>query len=180
MQINKTHATNAFIWGGIAFIFGLTIAFFVWNIFVSKVVSTPRVYENTNFGIKFKYPDSYEISEKDNVLSKNKSKHTISLLKDSDSFITIDIIDRDNTTDVVDWVKGNAETSYFGLSNGSFETASAGTKKIIAYFWFGDWNGNTLALIHNGRIFLLTVAVKPETKDIQADFVSILSTMEFI
>ena len=197
MQINKKQGIRIGVAGGLAVIVGIGIAALVWG--GNTVPPVPaKTYENTDLQIAFSYPGAYTLKE--TIASSTEFTHNIFLFEHADTLhdssstdastavsieqspdtIAIEVFGRGGEIDIAEWVQNNATTSHFSLSNNTFESASVANKKIISYQWDGDVEGNTLALIHNGRVFLLTVAYTEDSETIQENFISLLSTMEFM
>ncbi len=182
------------IWGAVgivAFLLGLGIAGLVWGIKKDRVYET-KVYENKELHLKFSYTDLYFLTENTTattssifLLNDNRENRDVASfgqinLDNVSSSMSVEIFERDNIVDIAEWVKKNAQKSHFDLSNQTFETATVGDKKIISYNWFGKSNGNTLALINQGKVYLFTVTFTSDSDRINKDFVSLISTLELI
>jgi len=200
MEKYKKDMMRAGISGVLAFVLGVTFSWLVWGD-TTPSKSPVKTYENVELSIRFSYPDSYFLIEYMNATSSqnlhqqlllspdgalsgamqnNTTTTTVLNLKESAKVIAIDILGRGEEVDIADWVRTNATTSYFAFSDKKLESASVGNKKIVSYNWSGESDANTLALIHNGRVFLLSVVYESPSNDIRNDFISFLSTMEFI
>ncbi len=188
----------------IACVVGLIATWFIWgNAPVPKILA--KTYENKDLAINFSYPESYILTEKN--LSTNKDDHAIflfenrfvyesasstlsELIERTPDVISIETLNRGLEIDIADWVKNNATSSHFLLSDQTFESAVVANKKIISYVWSnnagkeGDINGvvegTTIALIHNGKVFLITVAFNKDSEKIRDNFISLLSTVQFL
>lgn len=175
---------------------GLGVSFLIWGTAPAQKVLV-KTYENKDLAITFSYPGSYILSEQEDtiVLFENApvynqaSSSDISIERTSD-IIAIEILGSGLEADIAQWVQDNATSSHFAISDKTFESALVANKKIISYAWTskplldvgnsGEMNGTTIALIHNGRVFLVSVVYNEDSEKIQDNFISLLSTVQFL
>ncbi len=191
MQTDKKFIMQIGVMTLIAFLIGLGISGLIWGLKPARVYET-KVYENKDLHLKFSYLDLYFLTEEKKATTsslflladtkENRDIVSFGNIKTDDlsGAIFIESFERNGFVDIAEWVKSNTKQSHFDSSNPNIETALVDDKKIVSYNWSDHLEGNTLAFINEGRVYLFTVASSNESDRIYKDFVSLVSTLELI
>ncbi len=151
------------------------------------------VYESSQFGFSFKYPEIYFLEEKDLgngeryhkaiILTENTEENRLvregkSPGREGPTAITIDIYQNNlDNISIESWLINN-NNSNFKLSNGTFEEVAVDGKLAVKYSWSGLYEADTVALTHKENIISITVTYISKDDFIRDDFVKILESFD--
>lgn len=159
---------------------------------ITKQAGGVDTYSNGTYGISFKYPDSYVLTEKDSG-TPERNRHTITLISKADAApmnassspagegptsITLDFFQNNlDNQSITDWVKGN-NASNFKLSDGVATPASVAGVPAITYTWDGLYGGNTIVFAHKNNIVMASMTYLTYQDDIWKDFGTLIQSLK--
>lgn len=148
-----------------------------------------RSYASQEYGIEFRYPSSYQISERDLPGSGQRHHHVVTLMRAEDlpppeggegpPAITIEMIQNDldgMTTE--EWIR-NSSLSNFKQS-GELSSSTIAGQQALSYTWDGLYRGDTTAIALPAYIYAFTVTYLTPEDGIRRDFENLLRTVVFI
>jgi hypothetical protein len=148
-----------------------------------------KSYSSPEYGIEFRYPSGYELSERDLPGSAQRRQHVITLMRSIDlpapeggegpPAITIEMIQNDlddQTTE--EWIR-NSSASNFKQSDGVLSTTTIAGQKSLTYTWDGLYRGDTTAIARPAYIYAFTVTYLTPEDGIRRDFEDMLRTVVF-
>lgn len=158
--------------------------FFAGNL-VAPPTPTLQSYENDAYGTSFSYPTGYILSEKDVDLTQIPPFHEVTIISHEDAVprlnsegptdITVDFYTATSTLE--QWIA--SPLSNFGLGgDGRIATTTIEGDPAVSYTWSGLYDGNTVAILHNGKIITLSVTYFSTTDDIVAAYETVLQTLQ--
>ena len=140
-------------------------------------------YTNPTYGLAFTYPDTYELTERDEEGSALRAWHTIVLIRKEDlpmpeggegpPAITISLHENDldhYTTE--EWIR-NVSASNYKLGDGTLASTTISGLPALSYRWDGLYQGTTIALAQPSWVYALTVTYLEMGAPIVQDFVQI-------
>ncbi|HYF10506.1 MAG TPA: hypothetical protein VD967_02790 [Candidatus Paceibacterota bacterium] len=150
-------------------------------------------YEAPEAGLSFDYPARYMVWE-DEVGTAQRGHYRIDLVEDTQEnrnlraglspgregpiSISFDVFQNDlDKTEILDWVKGNANSN-FKLGDGTYEETTLAGVPAIFYRHSGLYEANAFVFAHKDNIIKATVTYFSPEDPIIEDFSSVLSTLE--
>src|SRR3989338_6659746 len=118
----------------------------------TNVQSMLGMYDNATYGISFKYPENYVLSER-NTGNGERASHNITLMDKTDAAnipvggegpvaITVDIFQNNLDTQTVEnWINNSSASNYKLSPDGALSPATVGGASALAYGWDGLYRG---------------------------------------
>lgn len=159
----------------------------------TTTTSTPggnlKSYISSEYGIEFRYPSTYELSERDLPGSAQRRHHVVTLVRALDlpapqggegpPAITVEMIQNDlddQTTE--EWIR-NSSASNFKQSDGILSTTTIAGQQSRTYTWDGLYRGDTTVIARPAYIYAFTVTYLTPEDAIRRDFEDVLRTLVF-
>lgn len=152
---------------------------------------TLSAYENATYGLRFSYPDTYVVTERDEPGSALRMHHSITLMDktaaanipeggEGPTTITIDIFGNGIDKQSVDqWIK-NTSISNFKLSpDQMLATTTVDGVSARSYTWDGLYRGESTVLSKGDNIYMFSVTYMDTLDHIRDDFAALLSAVKF-
>ena len=171
---------------GIVIVLALIAAgaiFYAGSAFAPAPAPAPeQLYSNGVYGMSFSYPAGYLLSEE-----ATDDGYRITLIKSEDAVpvvgggegpvaITLDIREIPVGLDLEGWIRGIPESN-FALGPGELSKETVGGTDALRYSWSGLYEGESVALIHQGRVFLFSVTHTSPADQIRIDFEALLLSL---
>lgn len=129
-------------------------------------VPATTTYRNEAYGIEFKYPAGYLLTEGEHG-DAHRGHYAIMLTREEDAQvpengegptgITIDIYQNNiDQQSLLSWLTGTNASNY-KLSGGTYEEANVDGEDAFTYHWSGLYEADSTIFRHNGNIFSVTV-----------------------
>lgn len=161
---------------------------FVSNQGGNQNTSQNLIYENSDFGFRFEYPNRYKVEEKH--LGNGERKHTSIVLLPKDfvppeggegpTTISVDIYQNNLDKQSIEaWIKGTAFSNY-KLSDGKLTSLTIDGKEALTYTWDGLYRGQTIVFSHNDNIVALSVTYLSPEDQILKDFDVVFNSFKLI
>lgn len=155
---------------------------------VPDALPQTQTYENAAYGIRFSYPNSYVISEREEGTGE-RAHHVIVLMDKEDAAnipqngegpttINIDIFGNGvDKLPVTQWIN-NTSSSNFKLSPDQVlaSTTVAGTEGL-SYIWDGLYRGESTVIAHKSDIIMFSVTYMDSTDAIRDDYRALLASV---
>ncbi len=154
---------------------------------VDELVEHMNTYNSGKYGLEFKYPDGYVLTERETG-NAERARYTVTLVREEDSIpprngegptaITFDIYQNNlDKQTPLDWLK-NTDNSNFKLSDGKYSTTTVGGVEGLSYSWSGLYEANAIVFPHKENIVAATVTfITPEDENIDV-FADIVESIE--
>ncbi len=155
---------------------------------VTIPVST-QTYNNAEYGIEFKYPDSYVMQERDAEGSALRKHHTIVLMDktaaanipdngEGPTTITVDIFQNDlekYTPEV--WIRNTSDSNFKLSPDQRLTQLQIAGKSALGYTWDGLYKGDSVVLDHKTNIIMVSATYNSTSDQIYKDFAYVLATL---
>ncbi len=155
------------------------------------VVETPstQTYDSAQYGLRFTYPDSYVLTERDEG-SGERSHHIIILMDkvaaanipvggEGPTAITIDIFGNGiDTLPVETWIKNTSASNYKQSIDGVLTPSTVGGIGGLSYTWDGLYRGESAVIAHKELMLMLSVTSLESIDTIRSDFAALLSSLQ--
>ena len=147
-----------------------------------------HTYASSTYGIRFTYPDTYVLSERDEGNAAERTHHVIVLTDRSALSLTPENGEGPPTITIAvfgnaherltpeSWIK-NVSASNFKLSpDNTLATTTIASSTAYTYTWDGLYRGESAVLTHGSDIIMLSVTSLDSADRIRDDFIDMLST----
>jgi HAMP domain-containing protein len=147
-----------------------------------------QTYASSTYGIRFTYPDTYVLSERDEGNAAERTHHVIVLTDRSALSLTPENGEGPPTITIAvfgnaherltpeSWIK-NVSASNFKLSpDNTLATTTIASSTAYTYTWDGLYRGESAVLTHGSDIIMLSVTSLDSADRIRDDFIDMLST----
>lgn len=150
---------------------------------------TTQTYDSAEFGLKFTYPDSYVLTEREEGTGE-RSRHSILLMDkiaaanipeggEGPTAITIDIFD--NSIDKLPletWIKNTSASNYKQSIDEVLMQTELGGQSGLSYVWDGLYRGESTVIARGDDILMFTVTWMDSIDPIRADFSALVDSVE--
>jgi hypothetical protein len=152
---------------------------------------TLSTYENATYGLRFSYPDTYVLSERDEPGSALRMHHSITLMDktaaanipqggEGPTTITIDIFGNGIDKQSVDqWIKNTSKSNFKLSPDQTLSTTTIDSLSARSYTWDGLYRGESSVLSKGDNIYMFSVTYMDTLDRIRDDFAALLSTVKF-
>lgn len=142
-----------------------------------------NIYESDRFGIRFSYPDGYELQEREQAPGQSAiiiMEEDVVIPENGEGPPTITIVIHDNASgqSLESWVR-NDRDSNFQLSSGTFATGTVHGRTAIMYKSDGLYPTDNVVVSHKGGVIHLSGGYLTPEDEIRSDFQKVLSSIEF-
>jgi len=146
-------------------------------------------YRAADIGISLRYPDTYQLEEKD--LSTGQRKHTSVILTRKEDLpppqngegpptITIDAYQNDIERYPIDVFIRNTNFTNFKLSpDGAIASSTVNGEPAASFRWSGLYEGRTVVVVEDAWVYTFSVTYLIPQDEIILDFEAIMDTVEF-
>lgn len=154
---------------------------------LTPIASAPveQTYANELYGISFSYPAGYLLAE-DDVGTVDRTHHVITIIKEEDAVprvnsegptaITFDFYQNDHDpVSLIQWL--STPESNLALGDGTYASTTVSGIDAVRYTWSGLYQGETIALLHEGDIITVSVTYMSPGDQIKSDFASVLDSV---
>ncbi|MFM2357970.1 MAG: hypothetical protein RJA61_707 [Candidatus Parcubacteria bacterium] len=153
-----------------------------------------KTYSSDTYGISFKYPKTYFLTEKLQVGSGERYHYTVMLVEDTEFnrkllageikeptegpvAITFDVYQNNlDKQSLLGWMN-NSSASNFKLSDGTHSLVTVSGKEAVKYTWDGLYQGDTIAFLSGDNIIASSVTYMAPEDQIRKDFEEVLKTV---
>ncbi len=153
------------------------------------IVSGLKTYRGEQYGIRFKYPGGYFLSE-NNTGDGHRYAHAI-VLTDSDprvipqngegpTSITIAIFQNNldhYTTE--QWIRGNNNSNFKLSPDGMLQEVAVGGERGLGYRYSGLYEFDSVVIARPENVYMFTVSWMDERARMRKDFTKLLETVTF-
>lgn len=147
-----------------------------------------KEYSSEVYGISFKYPDNYSMTEMDVPIETNTKRHVINLVRKEDlpvpvggegpTAITISFYQNDIKNETTEqWIR-NSKDSNFNLSDGKISSTILGDKPASSYRWSGLYEGTTVVTARKKWIYAFSVTYLEMGAEVVQDFVKVKESVK--
>lgn len=155
---------------------------------VGRLSANLTAYQNSTYGISFKYPDTYALQARE-VGNGERYHYSIVLIDkvalanlpqagEGPPTITIDIFQNNlDNLFVEEWIRNTSDSNFKISLDGILTPTRVGGADAVTYFWDGLYRGQSVVLAHKGNILMLTVTYNASSDQIRADFSQMLSSV---
>lgn len=156
---------------------------------VGETPTTTPTYESAQYGISFRYPDTYVLTERDMEGSAQRRHHVITLMDkvaaanipengEGPTSITVEIFQNDlDKQDVEQWVKGTNNSNFKLSPDGTLSEGQVAGSPSVSYTWDGLYRGESTVFAHSQNIVMASVTYLTPSDQIRADFAAILASI---
>jgi hypothetical protein len=166
----------------------IAIAYIVYGRPVKEISRVEILtYTSEKYGFSFKYPDSYELSEREVGNAEREQfaivltpKESLPLPEAGEGPTTISIHAYQNDLDgmrLAEWLTGTNDSN-FKLSNGTYATTTVAGAPAVRYAWSGLYEAHVVAFERPGAIVAITGTYITPTDAIVADFEAVVQSVE--
>lgn len=169
----------------IALLFG---GYYLYTRGVGHWFANYKTYQNSTYGISFKYPDTYVVQERE-VGNSERYHYAITLVdkialknlpqaSEGPPTINIDIFQNDlDNLAPENWVKNTNESNFKISLDGVLTATSIAGSDAVSYFWDGLYRGQSVVTAHGKNMYMFTVTYNATGDPIRADFSQMLSSV---
>jgi hypothetical protein len=160
-----------------------------WYITQTPKTSTVSTYTNVAYGISFKYPNTYELQERE--VGNGERYHTAITLADKEALantprfsegpptINIDIFQNNlDQLEVEEWIRGTNDSNYKLSPDGVLTPITIGGEPALWYEVDGLYRMRTIVLAHKDNILMLSVGSFSLEDQIRKDFDNLLASVD--
>lgn len=155
----------------------------------SEAGSGMEKYQSSTQGIRFEYPNSYELTQ-ERERDAERPWHVI-VLADRDTVpapengegppvIAMVIIDNVENQSLEEWVRTSTFSNFQLSGGGELASTTVDGEDAITYRYSGLYETEAIAAVQGGKIYLFSVGWLDENDRIRQDFESILASVDFI
>ncbi|MFZ2151970.1 MAG: hypothetical protein WAV09_02560 [Minisyncoccia bacterium] len=145
----------------------------------NEVPEIVRVYTNPTYDFSFEYSGRYILSTREGsdrfeiiLIDKNDYEEVR-----SEGPVSINIQIYKNISDLDAWLATSA--SNFQLALGPKESVALGGIQAVGYEWDGLYRGRTIAVVHQGNIFVLSGTYLEKDDSVYRDFDALVRSFVF-
>lgn len=162
----------------------------------SNEVKTWATFLSDTLGLSFAYrtfPDGYMLIENE---TESEGAFSYKIMKRSDyrelqestepregpPVMTIEEFPNPGNRSLEDWIKTDRRSNYAlqGEEKGGMKSEAIGGKNAIRYSWSGLYEGDSVAVIHQGSAVVMSVTYFGPGDQIRKDFEELLTSIRFI
>lgn len=152
--------------------------------------SALKAYTSAEYGVEFRYPSSYELTERDTPGNAQRRHHVVTLIRAQDlpppqggegpPTITVEMFQNDLDDQTTEqWIR-NSSSSNFKLSlDNRLSTTSIAGQSALSYTWDGLYRGDTIAIARPAYVYAFSVTYREPTDPIRSDFENLMRTVVF-
>lgn len=148
-----------------------------------------KTYSSPEYGIEFRYPSSYQLTEHDQPGSAQRRHHVVTLIRSQDlpppqggegpPSITIEMIQNDlDELTTEEWVR-NSSSSNFKQSDGVLTSTDVAGQRSLTYTWDGLYRGDTTAIARPAYVYAFSVTYLTPEDALRSDFAALMQTVVF-
>lgn len=156
--------------------------------------STPgaslKTYSSPEYGIEFRYPSSYQLTERDLPGSSQRRHHVVTLMRITDlpapqggegpPAISIEMIQNDlDDLTTEEWIKNSSASNFKQSVDGKLSSTTIAGQQSLTYTWDGLYRGDTTAIARPSYVYAFTSTYLTPEDGIRRDFEDILRTVVF-
>lgn len=156
---------------------------------LSKLTGTeaaPLSYENSNVGVSFKYPPSYQLQERDLTINNQPVRfitlaQTVDVPQNSEgpTAMTVAIFTLPAPQDVRDFLRSMQTTTPEPQGGFKYEDTTVGGQPAVKYQATGLYESDNVAVSRGNRVYVFSVTWLSREDTIVADFGDLLQTVSF-
>ncbi len=154
-------------------------AFYAYRTFATPMLA----FENTEYGISFKYPSSYAVEEHhfadrhSIVLADKEALAQAPQSGEGPTTITFDIFDNPKGLTPSEWVRQNSASNFQLSPNGVLASTTQSGAEAVAYVWDGLYRGESYVFADEDDIVMASVTMLESDDEIRAAFERILRSL---
>lgn len=177
------------LFGIVLLIIAVVGGYIYYDKFVPRTTEFTQLYENSAYGISFRYPDTYSLLE-EGTGTGERYRYTI-VLVDKEALanlpqngegpptITFEFFQNDlDQITIEDWIRGTSFSNFKLSLDGVLKHATVGNAPALSYTWDGLYPAETTVFAHKSNIIMASVTFLTPDDHIRDDFKNILTTME--
>lgn len=147
-------------------------------------------YSNTEYGISFKYSNTYQLEERDAPGSGERRHHIVTLIDTDDAAnvpengegptaITVEMFQNNLDRQPVEtWIRGTSNSNFKLSPDGALSTTTVYGVTAYSYSWDGLYRGDSVVFEHKNNIFMLSVTYMTPDDQIRKDFDLLVRSVE--
>ena len=143
-------------------------------------------YTNDTFGISFKYPETYALTEGE-VGNSERGHYVITLVakralpvpegSEGPPAVTVEMFQNVEKQTLTDWLTKNGASNY-KLGKGDYATTTLpGDIPAVIYSWSGLYEADSVAFIHRGVIYMITGGYIQQDDETRLVLLNLLTTL---
>ncbi|PIR83662.1 hypothetical protein COU18_03200 [Candidatus Kaiserbacteria bacterium CG10_big_fil_rev_8_21_14_0_10_51_14] len=172
-----------------AFLVLLAVALGAYAFLFKSSISTPFAdYENSEYGIRFKYPASYKVQEHE-VGNSERGHYAIVLIDkealanlpeagEGPTVMSVDIYQNNlDQLSLENWIRGINDSNFKLSIDGKLSSTSVAGVSAYFYRWDGLYRADSYALAHKDNIVVFSATYLGEKDQIRKDFEKVMDSV---
>ncbi len=153
----------------------------------NPVSSAAENFSSQDIGLSFTYPKNYELAVTDDqegavriITLMDKANLPVGQNTEGPPAITVQRFDNPQNLSLDEWIRTTPASNWQLSTMGELGASTVGGEPGLGYTYSGLYEETSIAVAHNGKIYLFSVGILTAEDQIKTDFFTLLDSVKFI